>query len=129
VPTSPDYLKADISVLVVDDDEEARFLLDWILCKAGFRVVQTGSGEDAIDLVQAGKLQIHLAIIDYNMHGMDGIQTFLGLRHLRPGLKAILYTGNPDIDQLRQKCPAGLICLNKDFEREKLLSLIADLLA
>jgi CheY-like chemotaxis protein len=128
VSTSPSHSITNCPVLVVDDDEIARLLIAWVLKNAGFQVVSAKSGEEALDMVRARKLRIHLAIIDYNMGGIDGIQTFTGLRHLRPKLKAILYTGNPEMDQLRQRCPEGLVCLHKNFEREGLLSLIEDLI-
>jgi CheY-like chemotaxis protein len=68
-----------------------------------------------------------LAIIDYDMPGMDGIRTFEALRLLIPNLRAVLYTGNPDLVQLQRRCPDGLVCEAKDFKPQRVQALMKHL--
>lgn len=115
-------------VLVVDDDNLILHLLEKLITKDGFRAVLSSSGEEAIRLAHRVGNNIRLAIIDYDMPGMDGIMTFYALRSEHPELKAILYTGNPDIAGLSKQCPSELVCKEKDFDIAALGSLIKQLL-
>ena len=117
------------TILIIDDDENLNDLLKRYIVRAGFSVLVASNGSDALGLVQAELPEIQLAIIDFNMPGMNGIQTFEALQGLLPRLKAILYTGNPKIDELKRKCPEGMICLAKDFDFGVLLFLIRQLIA
>jgi len=60
-------------VLVVDDDAAILRLVSDKLERAGFEVLNAGSGEAALDLVAHRGLP-HLAIVDLNMPGMDGFE-------------------------------------------------------
>jgi DNA-binding NtrC family response regulator len=95
----------------------------------GFRALITESGTEAVALVQTEKPKICLAILDHDMPGLNGIETFTALSKLCSGLKAILYSGHPDMDYLRRKCPDGLVYHPKDYNRSKLKVLINQLLS
>jgi DNA-binding NtrC family response regulator len=115
-------------ILVVDDDNLVLHLLEKIITKDGFRAVLSSNGEEAIRRARRVGNNIRLAIIDYDMPGMDGIMTFHGLRREHPDMKAILYTGNPDIAGLSKLCPPELVCKEKDFDFKALGALMKQLL-
>lgn len=119
--------KVSTTVLVIDDDDLARELLQGCLTKIGYQVIVAESGVVALGLVQNGTPEFELAIIDFDMPGMDGIRTFEALRLLIPNLRAVLYTGNPDLVRLQRKCPAGLVCKAKDFRPQKVQTLMKHL--
>ena len=72
------------SVLVADDEEMLREVLDKLLTREGYRVSLAASGEEALQLAKSSSFDI--AIVDVMMPGIDGIQT---LEHL------LLGGGNP----------------------------------
>jgi CheY-like chemotaxis protein len=57
-------------VLVVDDDPEARELLDMLLDRAGYARLLAASGEEAVSLLEQHTPR--LIVLDLTMPGMDG---------------------------------------------------------
>jgi signal transduction histidine kinase/DNA-binding response OmpR family regulator/HPt (histidine-containing phosphotransfer) domain-containing protein len=62
-----------LRVLVVDDSELAREMLEDQLHSFGFRTTTVGSGESALKELQANPFD--LVLMDWKMPGMDGIET------------------------------------------------------
>lgn len=60
-------------ILVVDDDPAIRRLLKDKLENAGYEVWSAGSGDQALDVI-ARRGMPHLAIVDINMPGMNGLR-------------------------------------------------------
>ena len=60
-------------VLVVDDEEQVRDLLNTFLKREGYEVVVASNGEEAIKLAEAENPQ--LILLDVVMPGLDGIET------------------------------------------------------
>lgn len=72
-------------VLVVDDNEIARTVLDDMLSSMSFRVDQASGGQEAIAAVQTAAQSgqpYEIAFLDWQMPGMDGIQTAKKIRSL-----------------------------------------------
>lgn len=60
------------TILNVDDNEGIRYLRSRILTDAGYRVIEAGTGEDA--LLLAKSLLPGLVVLDVNLPGMDGLE-------------------------------------------------------
>ncbi len=72
-------------VLVVDDVDDARLSLAAMLQTLGLRTECTDCGEHAVSLVKRADEcgdPFHLAVLDWRMPGMDGIETALKLKTL-----------------------------------------------
>ncbi|ABF43059.1 PAS/PAC sensor hybrid histidine kinase [Candidatus Koribacter versatilis Ellin345] len=72
-------------VLVVDDNESARKVLDEMLSSMTFQVTTANGGHEAIDQVrQAAQAEspYDIAFLDWRMPGMDGIETAKAIRGL-----------------------------------------------
>ncbi len=65
----PDSVKP-YSILIVDDEGTIRSLLRLTLVRAGYEVIEAGSGEEGITLAQAKKPD--LVLLDVMMPTMDG---------------------------------------------------------
>ncbi len=68
------------TVLVVDDSSTVRKMMEWVLKKAGYAVVQAADGREALAVV--AKQAVHLVFCDLNMPVMDGITFVKSLRAL-----------------------------------------------
>ena len=60
------------SILVVEDETIARRNLEHILKKEGYEVIATGSGPEALDLLQ--RRDFDLVLTDLKMEKVDGMQ-------------------------------------------------------
>lgn len=62
-------------VMIVDDEEDIRLLTRLILEGAGYEVIEASGGQEALDLLEAGPVDlviVDLVIVDIRMPGMDG---------------------------------------------------------
>ncbi len=78
----PDYLK-NLSVLVVDDNDEARLIIERQLTSFGFNVIGASSGTEAIVLVEKGSVRPDLIVMDYLMPETDGIAATEAIRKIQ----------------------------------------------
>lgn len=85
-------------ILLVDDEEDVRFLMTRMLRKAGADQVATAaSGAEALEQLLAGDLP-DVLILDQNMPGMTGAQVMAEVRSRHPELPILISSGQPDIE-------------------------------
>ena len=78
------------TVLVVDDDDAIRMLIEMELKDEGYQILTASNAKDALKLVETEPLD--LVILDIRMPGMDGLEALPRILGLREGLKVILNT-------------------------------------
>jgi len=78
-------------ILVVDDEELARFTIRDILETAGHEVAEAENGNEAISAHNANPFD--LVITDIVMPEKEGLETIVELRHDHPKLKIIAISG------------------------------------
>jgi diguanylate cyclase (GGDEF)-like protein/PAS domain S-box-containing protein len=84
------------TILVVDDDANARLVMRAALRKAGYDVVLAESGEDA--LARYRQAPTDLVMLDVEMPGLDGHQVCAALRaEAGPLLPIVMVTGMDDL--------------------------------
>jgi PAS domain S-box-containing protein len=118
------------TVMVVDDE---RFIIEiageWLL-ELGYRVIEASSGQEALSLYESNREGIDLVILDMVMPGMDGGETFDGLRALDPDVRVLLISGyglNGRIKEIRRRGCRGF--LQKPFTILQLSEKIKAILA
>lgn len=125
---APAPVLSGLRVLVVEDAEPNRFVLEALLTRVGVQVSLVGSGEEALAALTPGS---HDAVLmDVHMPGMDGFETTRRLRE-RPELGGLPIVG-VTADVLwgtRSRClAAGMSdALTKPVEPEALLACLARL--
>jgi CheY-like chemotaxis protein len=77
-------------ILVVDDDRDTCACLSDILTDIGYRVDVAHGGTAALELVPAGGYG--LALLDYKMPDMDGVELYRRIRQTSTGVVGILVT-------------------------------------
>ena len=111
---------APLTVLLVDDDPTLRFTIESMLERLGFHTLVANHGIHAIQLVLNETPIFHLVISDFNMPHMNGVETLKVLQSLRPGLKAILCSGNTEQECLQGKTLEDCVFLGKPFGLQEL---------
>ena len=81
------------TVLVVDDEEGIRVLVQRMLEKLGFAVLAAASGDEAIRIYRDIAPRIDCILLDLHMPGMSGETVFQELRRLNPEVRVVLSSG------------------------------------
>jgi len=102
-------------LLVVDDDQDVRSVVEGTLVDAGYRVLQAQGGAQALALLD-GHPSLRVMISDVRMPDMALAEEAV---RRRPDLRVILISGF--IDQVRPRWPF----LRKPFLSSKLCDLVA----
>ncbi len=90
-------MKRQWSILVVDDEDIMRDSMAAWLREDGYSVQTAASGQEAIDL--AREKELHICFVDLKMpEGIDGIQTMLEIRKIRPQAVVIIITAYATVD-------------------------------
>ena len=96
-----------IRVMVVDDTDHVRRMLRNMLDLDGFAVVaEAASGAQAMERVE--EVAVDVAVIDYKMPVLDGLETAARLRERYPDLVMILYTAFVDPELERRASEVGV---------------------
>jgi len=112
-------------ILIVDDDADLCQTLTKTLELQGYQVLAAGSGEEAVVIAQEKACQI--AFIDVKLPNMDGLETFLRLKEINPGILAIMITGfrNEVKDALdKAQAASAITCLYKPFDPSEAADLV-----
>lgn len=128
--TEPNLNLSGIQVLVVDDADDTRDLIVFLLEQAGAKVVASASASEA--LAQLTHFQPDILLSDISMPGMDGYTLLRQVRALPikqgqqvPAIALTAYAGEIDF---QQAIGAGFQRhLSKPVEPETLIKTVADL--
>lgn len=78
------------SILVVDDDPDTRAALSDVLADLGYGVDVADGGRSALELVSRNGYG--LALLDYRMPDMDGVELFVRVRETHADVVGVLIT-------------------------------------
>ena len=95
-------------ILLVDDDSGVREITASMLREMGYVVLELGSGDAALDLLD-GEAHIDLAVLDYAMPGMNGMEVARQVNSRFPTLPVLFITGYVDSAALREIGDAKII--------------------
>jgi DNA-binding NtrC family response regulator len=108
------------TILVVDDENAIRRILSLFLTDRGHLVVEASTGEEAVSA--ADRTAFDLAVVDYSLPGIDGLQTLGRLRERDPALASVFMTAHGSIRSAVDAIRAGASdYLTKPFDNEQLL--------
>ncbi len=63
-----------MKAIVIDDSRAMRMILKRIVAKLNFEAVEAGDGQEAVDLLATMDVLPDLALIDWNMPTMNGLE-------------------------------------------------------
>jgi DNA-binding response OmpR family regulator len=84
----------NIRILLVDDEEGFVTILAKRMSRRNFDVTTAGNGADAIKILRHQDFDI--ALLDYKMEGLDGVEVLKIFKMMAPELPVIILTGHGD---------------------------------
>ena len=108
-------------VLIVDDEEEIRNLLDRIFRKEGFATI---TAKDAMDaLMELQDNDVDLVITDIRMPGMDGLELIGQIHEIKPQMPVVVISGYGSFDTLMDAVDKGaFFFVGKPFNQSAILA-------
>ena len=106
-------------ILVVDDEEMVRNLLQRTLQEADYDVITAANGQEALDKVS--QFNISLLLLDIKMPGLDGFQVLDRIRQ-RSDIPVIMLTAVKEVTTVRGSFNLGADdYVTKPFSKRELL--------
>ena len=111
------------TILVVDDEEIMREILETLLTRDGYDVKLAASGEAGLELARSQP--VDAAIVDIMMPGIGGIATLDELRRLDEDLAVIIITAFASIESAISAMKSGAFdYITKPFKNDEVLVVI-----
>ncbi len=120
-----DKKQRGFKVLLVDDEEIFREATARQLTVRGFVVQTVASGEAALELIKNDPPEV--VVLDQEMPGMHGSETFIEIKKINPLVEVIMLTGNTSVDNAIELMQRGTFdYLMKPINIDELLYKIED---
>ncbi len=117
-----------VRILMLDDEESIRMLIERISTKRGHCFQSAGNVEDAIKVLSQNPFDV--IIIDMKLIGMNGIEAMQFIRNAGYTLPAIAFTGALKQDDIEQLKPLGVVkFIEKSLHNLPLILCIEELFA
>ncbi|MBI5266656.1 MAG: response regulator [candidate division Zixibacteria bacterium] len=94
-----------MTILIVDDDTMARKLIEKILVREGYRVLQADNGRAALELLE--QTPVNIIVSDIRMPVMNGYDLLKAVKERFPSIPVILITAFGDTYSVRDGLVLG----------------------
>jgi len=93
-PASSEFAGGTESILIVDDEDGLRKLLETAFARKGYRTICACDGLEALDFISNPQCAIDAALLDLNMPGASGLAVMKVIKACRPRLKVLVVSGH-----------------------------------
>jgi CheY-like chemotaxis protein len=115
-------------ILLADDELMLGDLLAELLETNGYTVIKVTSGKEVLKILTE-EIKVDIAIIDYNMPGMSGLETIAEIRKLNLNIPIILSSGSMWVEDDPELSKYHINSqIQKPYEFETMLSTIQKLI-
>ena len=111
------------TILLAEDDPQAREIVASVLVSAGYQVIQVVDGQEFLDRFRLVKNRVALLLLDEDMPKRTGRQCLAKLRASGVNTPAIVMSGNSDLD-LDPEADRRTVLLSKPFDLARLEELV-----
>ena len=114
-----------VRVLIVEDNRVFREALELLLAlRTDLNVVgSVGGGEEALPACR--EHNPHVALMDYRLPGLDGVETTRMLREECPSVAVVALTASANTEEMQALEEAGAVaCLTKDQDLDSIVAAI-----
>ena len=117
------------TILLAEDDEMIRNLIQQTLEKNGYTVLVAEDGWEGIKIARTHRGRIDMLFADIVMPGLGGAELALALRELYPQVKILFMSGYSRAQLDAEEVPPCAELIEKPFSPDKVLSTIRGLLS
>ena len=111
------------TILVVDDEEIMREILDTLLSREGYDIRLAASGAEGLELARS--MPFDAAVVDIMMPGLDGIATLDELKRIDEDLAVVIITAYASVESAILAMKNGAFdYVTKPFKNEEVLVVI-----
>jgi two-component system response regulator PilR (NtrC family) len=111
------------TILIVDDEEIMREILEALLTREGYQVRMAGSGEAGLELARSTTFDA--AIVDVMMPGMDGIAVLQELKKVDEELPVLMVTAFASVETAITAMKLGAFdYITKPFKNDEVLVVV-----
>lgn len=108
------------TIIIVDDNEPTRSLLRGVLENAGYAVIESGDGEEAVSMAKDERPDA--AIIDQHMEPYNGYKVAELMKYHKVNIPMVMITAHDATDLLLQAQKHGFTnVMKKPIDPEKLI--------
>src|SRR5262245_60719109 len=108
------------TILVIDDEELMREILDALLTREGYQVRLASSAEDGLELART--MPFDAAIVDVMLPGMNGVQALDELKKLDDDLPVLMITAFASVENAIAAMKRGAFdYITKPFKNDEVL--------
>jgi CheY-like chemotaxis protein len=112
-------------LLVVDDDVANLKTFNRVF-RQDYDVVMAGSAAEALEKLCGGTFDV--ALVDYAMPGMNGLELFRAMQTAHPDVKRVMLTAHGDLPELEEALARGVAnaLVMKPWQRTDIEQVVAD---
>ncbi|MEI5909030.1 response regulator transcription factor [Bacillus spongiae] len=116
-------------VLIIEDEEPIRGFIEINLMRYGYGVLQAGSAEEGLKLLQKDHHSIDIVLLDVMLPGMDGFEACKKIREWNPSIGIIMLTAKvQEMDKVHGLMNGADDYISKPFSPNELIARIESLL-
>jgi two-component system response regulator PilR (NtrC family) len=116
-------MRRTASILVIDDEDIMREILDALLTREGYEVHLASSGAEGIELARS--MPVDAAIVDLMMPGLDGLATLEELRKIDEDLPVLMITAFASVETAISAMKHGAFdYVTKPFKNDEVLAVV-----
>jgi len=127
--TKEEIITGSETIMVVDDEEELRYLIKAQLNKLGYNVILASNGKEAVEIYKNNKNEIDIVLLDIVMPKQSGRETYRKLKDINKDVKVILMSGFSRNGRAAEILKEGVLrFLQKPFKMKELSESIIETL-
>lgn len=115
-------------ILIVDDESYVARLAEAILDRRGFRVTSVSTAQKALEYVRTHLGEVSLAVVDFRLPDMSGLDLMRDLHNVDPHLRVIVSSGY-FADDVLSEVYRDVAFLQKPYTADGLTAAVAAALA
>lgn len=117
------------TVLLAEDDPDVRKLINKVLVKHGYKVMEAVDGEEAVRVFMDNRDKIDILLLDIIMPKMKGTEAYEELAKISPNIKVLLMSGyTEEVIYRKGVIEKGLSFISKPVSPNEILIKIREIL-